>query len=78
MQVGDLERCMAIADEDMDRADEVKTSAVHFLRFELDAEQVAALRDGAPLAAGIDHANYQAEISPLPENVRASLLADLD
>ena len=78
MQVGDLERCMAIADEDMDRADEVKTSAVHFLRFELNAEQVAALRDGAPLAAGIDHANYLAEISPLPENVRASLLADLD
>lgn len=78
MQVGDLERATAIADEDMDRADEVKTSAVHFLRFELNAEQVAALRDGAPLAAGIDHANYQAEISPLPENVRASLLADLD
>ena len=78
MQFGDLERCMAIADEDMDRADEVKTSAVHFLRFELSAEQLAALRDGAPLAAGIDHANYQAEISPLPDNVRASLVADLD
>ena len=78
MQVGDLERSMAIADEDMDRADEVKTSAVHFLRFELSDEQLAALRSGAPLAAGIDHANYQTEISPLPENIRASLIADLD
>ncbi|MGI9219730.1 MAG: DUF3501 family protein [Woeseiaceae bacterium] len=78
MQVGDLDRCMAIADEDMDRADEVKTSAVHFLRFELNDEQVAALKDGAPLVAGIDHANYQTEVSPLPKNIRTSLLADLD
>jgi hypothetical protein len=78
MRVGDLEPCMAIADEDMDRADEVKTSAVHFLRFELSSDQVAALKDGAPLAAGIDHPNYQAEIAPIPENVRTSLLADLD
>jgi len=78
MQIGALERCFPIADEDMDRADETKTSAVHFLRFELHDEQVAALKDGAPLAAGIDHPNYQAEISPLPENIRASLLADLD
>ncbi len=78
MQVGDLDRCLAIADEDMDRADEVKTSAVHFLRFELSSEQVAALQGGAPLAAGIDHANYRVEISPLPEDIRKSLLADLD
>jgi hypothetical protein len=78
MRVGDLEPCMAIADEDMDRADEVKTSAVHFLRFELSSDQVTALKEGAPLAAGIDHPNYQAEIAPIPENVRTSLLADLD
>ena len=78
MQVGDLDRSMAIADEDMDRADASKTSAVHFLRFELNAEQVAALKNGAELAAGIDHAAYQTEISPLAENIRESLLADLD
>ena len=78
MRIGDLEPCFPIADEDMDRADETKTSAVHFLRFELSDAQVAALKDGAPLAAGIDHPNYQAEISPLPENIRTSLLADLD
>jgi hypothetical protein len=78
MQVGDLPRCVAIADEDMDRADATKTSAVHFLRFELNREQVALLKSGAPLAAGIDHPNYQAEISPLDQNIRAALLADLD
>lgn len=78
MQIGDLKRIAAIADEDMDRADESKTSAVHFLRFELDAEQVAALKAGAPLAAGIDHPNYKTEIAPVADNIRASLLADLD
>jgi hypothetical protein len=78
MRVGDLDRSMAIADEDMDRADASKTSAVHFLRFELNAEQVAALKNGAELAAGIDHAAYQTEISPVAENIRESLLADLD
>jgi hypothetical protein len=78
MQVGDLERSTAIADEDMDRADETKTSAVHFLRFELSDEQVSALKSGAALAAGIDHPSYQTEISPVAENIRESLLADLD
>lgn len=77
VQVGDLPRSLAIADEDMDRADQTKTSAVHFLRFELSAEQVAALRDGAPLAAGISHDSYQVEISPVPDNIRASLVQDL-
>jgi len=78
MQVGDLERSTAIADEDMDRADADKTSAVHFLRFELSDEQVAALKGGAPLAAGIDHPSYQTEISPLADHIRESLLVDLD
>ena len=77
VQVGDLPRIVAIADEDMDRANETKTSAVHFLRFELSAEQVAALKEGAPLRAGIDHPSYQAEISPVAESTRNSLLADL-
>jgi len=69
---------MAIADEDMDRSDADKTSAVHFLRFELSPEQIAALKSGAALAAGIDHPNYQVEISPLAANIREALLADLD
>ena len=68
----------AIADEDLERADETKTSAVHFMRFELPAEQVEALKGGAQLAAGIDHPNYQVRISPVADNIRASLLGDLD
>ena len=78
MKVGDLDKCFAIADEDLDRADATKTSAVHFLRFELPGEHVAALKDGAQLSAGIDHENYQVEISPIAENIRLSLLGDLD
>jgi hypothetical protein len=67
VRVGDFERVFAIADEDLERADE-----------ELPQEQVAALRSGAELAAGIDHDSYTVEISPLPENIRNSLLGDLD
>ncbi len=78
VHVADFDRVFAIADEDLERADEQKTSAVHFLRFELPAEQVAALKDGAPLIAGIDHDNYHVEISPVPDNIRDALVADLD
>ena len=78
VQVGDLGKSYAVADEDLERADEKKTSAVHFLRFELSDEMVAALKAGTQLAAGIDHKNYQVEISPVAENIRLSLLADLD
>ena len=78
VQVGGFEKVHAIADEDLERADETKTSAVHFLRFELPAEQVDALKSGAPLAAGIDHENYQVEIAPVADNIRGSLLGDLD
>ncbi len=78
MQVGDLEKIWPIADEDMDRTDADKTSAVHFMRFELSAEQIAALKDGAELAAGIHHENYQVEVRPVAENIRASLIDDLD
>jgi hypothetical protein len=78
IQVGDLDRIRPIADEDLERADEHKTSAVHFLRFELNDEQVQALKDGAELAAGIEHDNYQVEIRPVANNVRNSLLNDLD
>ena len=78
VRIGDFEPIMAIADEDLEREDETKTSAVHFLRFELPAGQVEALKGGAVLAAGIDHPNYQVEIAPIADNIRASLIADLD
>jgi len=78
VQVEGFDRVHAIADEDLERSDEKKTSAVHFMRFELSAEEVDALKSGAALAAGIDHENYQVEIAPLPENIRQSLLGDLE
>ena len=78
VHVADFDRVYAIADEDLDRADDDKTSAVHFLRFELPAEQVAALKKGASLIAGIDHENYRVEVSPVADNIRESLVADLD
>jgi hypothetical protein len=78
VQIAGFEKLFAIADEDLERENEVKTSAVHFLRFELGEGMVAALRKGAALSAGVDHPNYRHELAPLPENVRAALLADLD
>jgi hypothetical protein len=77
VQVGDLPRLYAIADEDLDRENDTKTSAVHFLRFELTEEMAAKVKGGAALAAGIDHPNYHQELRPVPENVRAALAADL-
>lgn len=78
VQIEGYERVFAIADEDLERADGTKTSAVHFLRFELSSDMIAALRAGASLAAGIDHENYLVEVSPVAENIRLSLLGDLD
>lgn len=78
MQVGELGKIRPISDEDLERSDASKTSAVHFMRFELSSEQVAALKAGAELSAGIDHANYQVEVKPVAAETRASLLKDLD
>ena len=78
VQVDGRERVYAIADEDLERSNEQKTSAVHFLRFELGSDDVAVLKNGAMLAAGIDHDNYTVEISPVVAMTRQSLLADLD
>ena len=78
VRVEGQDRVYAIADEDLERSTKEKTSAVHFMRFELSAGQIDALKNGAALSAGIDHENYQVEISPLPDNVRQSLLGDLD
>jgi hypothetical protein len=77
IQVADFDRVFAIADEDLERADDTKTSAVHFMRFELPPEQSSALQAGASLLAGIDHENYRVEISPIADNIRESLLNDL-
>ena len=78
VQVEGFDRVYAIADEDLERSDEKKTSAVHFMRFELSAGEVDALKSGASLTAGIAHENCQVEIPALPENIRLSLIGDLD
>jgi hypothetical protein len=78
MQIDEFERIGPIADQDLERDTEEKTSAVHFLEFRLPPEQVRALKEGASLAAGIDHENYHVEVRPVPDNVRNSLLNDLD
>jgi hypothetical protein len=78
VQVAAEERVYAIADEDLERENDVKTSAVHFLRFELSDAMKAKLKGGAALSIGIDHPHYQHQIAPAPENVRAALVADLD
>ncbi len=77
MQVADFDRVFAFADEDMERDKEEKTSAVHFMRFELTPEMAAAVKDGAAIMAGIDHEAYSHE-TQLPGPVRDALAADLD
>lgn len=67
-----------IADEDLPRETEDKTSSVHFLRFELGAEAAGALRDGAGLAAGVDHPQYRFTLDPVPDHIRDALARDLD
>jgi hypothetical protein len=68
----------AVADEDLARENEEKTSAVHFLRFELKVPMLAALKSGAIVWAGVDHEHYRYSIEPVAEHLRASLLGDLD
>jgi hypothetical protein len=69
-------RVYAIADEDLDRENDEKTSAVHFLRFQFDAQAVAAVRAGAAVKLGCDHGNYPAHVSIAAETL-ASLAGDL-
>jgi hypothetical protein len=77
VQVADFARVSPIADEDLDREDEEKTSSVHFLRFELSPEMAAAVKGGAAVSMGIDHPNYTYSVEPIPGNVRDSLADDL-
>ncbi len=77
IRVAGHDKVYAIADEDLDRENDEKTSAVHFLRFELDEAMAQALKRGASLAMGVDHENYLHVTDPVPEPVRASLASDL-
>jgi len=77
VQVAGCTRVFAIADEDLERETEEKTSSVHFLRFELTAAMKDALKQGQPLAMGIDHPNYGVSVEKVAEAVRQSLMNDL-
>jgi hypothetical protein len=76
VQVDGHDKVFAIADEDMERDTEEKTSSVHFMRFELDPEMIMALKGGAGLAMGVDHDNLKVVVS-VPDAVRSSLVNDL-
>lgn len=78
VQVEGFDKVHPITNEDMDRETEDKTSAVHFMRFELSDEMAAAVKSGAAISAGCDLPVYNYSTSPLPENIRAALAADID
>ena len=78
VRVSEMERVFAIADEDLERENAEKTSAVHFLRFELSPTMLEAAKSGASLSVGVDHPNYRHSIAPLPAAVRDALLLDLE
>lgn len=69
-------RVYAIADEDLDRENGEKTSAVHFVRFEFTPAMKSAIKAGASVKVGCDHTNYPAHMTIAPETL-ASLAGDL-
>jgi len=77
VQVAGCDRVYAVADEDMERENEEKTSAVHFLRFELTPRMMSVLVGGAALAVGVDHPVYTVAIDGVSSEVRTSLVQDL-
>ena len=77
VRVDGFDPVFAIADEDLERENAEKTSAVHFLRFELSAGMAAAAKSGVALSVGVDHPAYMSSTGALPEAVRDSLASDL-
>ncbi len=78
VKVAALGPVWAIADEDLERESEEKTSAVHFLRFELTEDMAIAVKGGAPISMGVDHSACSHKIDPVSEDVRHSLVHDID
>jgi len=77
VQVAAHPRSYAIADEDMPRENEEKTSAIHFLRFELDQNMAASVKAGEPIAVGIDHPAYDFRVDEIAPETQGSLIKDL-
>ncbi|MGA0953208.1 MAG: DUF3501 family protein [Burkholderiaceae bacterium] len=77
VQVEGREKVWAIADEDLERENDEKTSSVHFMRFERDEDMAAALKYGVAITIGVDHPAYSFKLDPVPAEIRASLVKDL-
>lgn len=78
VQVAGFDKVFAISNEDLDRETEDKTSAVHFMRFELDKDMISAVKSGADVSVGIDHENYTHWVNPVPDNYREAFVNDLN
>jgi predicted metallopeptidase len=78
LEIEGFPRVYAIADEDLSRSTAEKTSAVHFLRFQLTSAMKEGLAAGAQVKLGCDHTEYPQHIDTLPDRILASLLKDLD
>ena len=76
IQVAGFEKVYPVANEDLERTTEEKTSSVHFLRFEFTPDMIAAAKQGADMAMGIEHENYYVEMNPVATNIRDALVAD--
>ena len=77
LKIDELDRVYPIANEDLERTTDEKTSSVHFLRFELSADMIRQLKGGEPLLAGVEHEAYRHEVMPVPLNISQALAADL-
>ena len=77
VQIAGHPKVFAIADEDLERENDEKTSSVHFLRFELTPPMIAAVKSGAAISLGVDHDNYRHELTPVSPAVQSSLKEDL-
>jgi len=78
IQVQGLDRVYAIADEDLERSNKKKTSSVHFSRFEFTAEMVTSIKNGAAIAVGSDHPNYNYRVDEIDPETQGSLTADFE
>ena len=76
LQIEGHAKVYAIADEDLARSTDEKTSAVHFLRYEFDDAMVADAKTGKKLLAGVEHSEYAVASTPMPQNIRDSLVSD--
>jgi len=77
VRIAGHDQVFAIADEDMDRENDTKTSSVHFLRFELTSDMIVSARSGAEIGAGIDHDHLREQVVPVSSVLHKSLLEDL-